>query len=104
MPSTYHDLYLDTRRTLKKAGVDSAALEAREIVCCASHKSKEEFVRDGRLYTSSEIETKVQSMLQRRLQGEPVAYLVGEWEFPYCIAWPQHGIICIQTVYYTVWL
>ncbi len=81
MPSTYHDLYLDTRRALKKAGVDSAALEAREIVCCASHKSKEEFVRDGRLYTSSEIETKVQSMLQRRLQGEPVAYLVGEWEF-----------------------
>lgn len=81
MPSTYHDLYLDARRALKKAGVESATLEAREIVCCASNKSKEEFVRDGRLYASPEIEAGVQSLLERRLQGEPVAYLVGEWEF-----------------------
>ncbi len=81
MPSTYNDLYLDVRRVLKKIGVDSAALEAREIVCCASNKSKEEFLRDSRLYSSPEIEEKVQGLLQRRLQGEPVAYLVGEWEF-----------------------
>ena len=81
MPSTYHDLYLDVRRALIKAGVESAALEAREIVCCASNKSKEEFLRDGRLYTSAEIETTVQALLERRLRGEPVAYLVGEWEF-----------------------
>ena len=52
MPSTYNDLYLDTRRALKRSGVDSAALEAREIVCCAADKHKEEFYRDGRLYAS----------------------------------------------------
>lgn len=81
MPSTYNDLYLDARRILKKADVESAALEAREIVCCASNKSKEEFFRDCRLYASPEIEGRVQDLLARRLQGEPVAYLVGEWEF-----------------------
>ena len=43
MLSTYNDLYLDTRRILKKVGVESAALEAREIVCCAADKNKEEF-------------------------------------------------------------
>lgn len=81
MPSTYNDLYLDARRILKKADVESAALEAREIVCCASNKNKEEFFRDCRLYASPEIEERVQELLARRLQGEPVAYLVGEWEF-----------------------
>ena len=81
MPSTYNDLYLDTRRALKRSGVDSAALEAREIVCCAADKNKEEFYRDGRLYASPEIEARVSALLQRRLRGEPVAYLVGEWEF-----------------------
>ena len=81
MPSTYNDLYLDTRRALKRNGVDSAALEAREIVCCAADKNKEEFYRDNRLYATPEIEARVSALLQRRLQGEPVAYLVGEWEF-----------------------
>ena len=81
MPATYQDLYMDTRRALKRAGVESAALEAREIVCCAANKNKEEFYRDNRLYTSPEIETRVRELLERRLRGEPVAYLVGEWEF-----------------------
>ena len=81
MLSTYNDLYLDVRRVLKKEGVESAALEAREIVCCAAGKSKEEFYRDHRLYASPEIAERVQALLQRRLLGEPVAYLVGEWEF-----------------------
>ena len=81
MPSTYNDLYLDTRRALKRIGVESAALEAREIVCCAANKSKEEFLRDCRLYASPEIEERAAALLERRLQGEPVAYLVGEWEF-----------------------
>ena len=81
MSSTYNDLYLDTRRALKRNGVDSAALEAREIVCCAADKNKEEFYRDSRLYATPEIEARVSALLQRRLQGEPVAYLVGEWEF-----------------------
>lgn len=81
MPATYHDLYMDARRALKQAGVESAALEARELVCCAADKNKEEFLRDGRLYASAEIEQKAQDLLARRMAGEPVAYLVGEWEF-----------------------
>ena len=81
MPSTYNDLYMDVRRQLRKHGVEGAALEAREIVCAASDKTKEEFLRDSRLYSSDEIEEKAQALLARRLNGEPVAYLVGEWEF-----------------------
>ena len=73
MPSTYNDLYLDTRRALKRIGVECAALEAREIECCAANKSKEEFLRDCRLYASPGIEERAAALLERRLQGEPVA-------------------------------
>lgn len=81
MASTYHELYMNVRGALRRAGVESAALEGREIVCCAADKSKEEFYRDRQLYASDEIESAVAVLLQRRLRGEPVAYLVGQWEF-----------------------
>ncbi len=81
MASTYHELYMKVRGALRRVGVESAALEGREIVCCAADKSKEEFYRDRQLYASDGIEQAVEALLQRRLRGEPVAYLVGQWEF-----------------------
>ena len=81
MPKTYNDLYLATRTALKNAGVEAYALEARLLVAYAVGKTKEEFVRDLRLYTSDENEQKIAALLQRRIAGEPLAYLIGEWEF-----------------------
>ena len=81
MPATYNDLYLDARKALKGAGVEQAQLEARELLCLASGKSREEFLRDLTLYASDGVEGKFRSLLARRLEGEPVAYLIGEWEF-----------------------
>lgn len=81
MATTYNNLFLDTRARLKKAGVDAAQLEARELLCYASDKSREQLYRDMSLYVSGDLERRVESLLQRRLSGEPVAYIVGEWEF-----------------------
>ena len=81
MATTYNNLFLDTRARLKKAGVESAQLEAREIICFAADKSREQFYRDMALYVSGELERRVDTLVQRRLSGEPVAYIIGEWEF-----------------------
>lgn len=81
MATTYNNLFLDTRARLRKAGVESAHLEARELVCYAADKTREQFYRDMPLYVSSELEKRVESLVQRRLAGEPVAYIIGEWEF-----------------------
>ena len=81
MATTYNNLYLDTRARLKKAGVEAAQLEARELVCYAADKSREQLYRDMHLYVSSELEKRVEDLVQRRLAGEPVAYIIGEWEF-----------------------
>ena len=68
MATTYNDLTLDIRRQLRQAGIEAATLEARELVCFAAGKDKARLLRDGALYASPEV-------------GEPVAYLIGEWEF-----------------------
>ena len=81
MPATYNDLYLDARKALKGAGVEQAQLEARELLCFASGKDRGEFLRDLPLYASDGVEGRFRGLLDRRLKGEPVAYLIGEWEF-----------------------
>ena len=81
MATTYNNLYLDARQKLKAAGVEAAQLEARELVCFAAGKNREQFFRDMSLYASDEVEAKVADLKARRLAGEPVAYLIGEWEF-----------------------
>lgn len=81
MAITYNNLYMDIRRRLKQAGITAASLEARELVCCGSGKTKEEFFRDAPLYVPPETEEAVSALVERHLHGEPVAYLIGEWEF-----------------------
>ena len=81
MAITYNNLYLDIRQQLRKAGIEAATLEARELVCFGTGKSREELTRDGGLYASPELERQVRSLVDRHLAGEPVAYLIGEWEF-----------------------
>ena len=61
--------------------MDNAQLEAREIVCYAADKSREQLYRDMSLYVSAQLEKRVDDLVKRRLAGEPVAYIIGEWEF-----------------------
>ena len=81
MATTYNNLFLDTRARLRKAGIEAAQLEARELVCYAADKSREQLYRDMSLYVSAELEKRVDDLVQCRLAGEPVAYIIGEWEF-----------------------
>lgn len=81
MPKTYNDLYLDGRRQLKQAGVEAAALESRELLCYASGKDRDSFYQDSRLYVGEDVEQRFGELLERRVEGEPAAYLIGEWEF-----------------------
>lgn len=81
MAVTYNNLYLDARRALKAAGSDNPQVEAQELLCFAAEKNRQELFRDMALYAATPIEERFQALMARRLDGEPVAYLVGEWEF-----------------------
>ncbi len=81
MPKTYNDIYFSVRNALRENGVEAFSLEARILLAAAAGKTTEQLMRDMYLYTSAEIEQRAESMIQRRLQGEPLAYISGSWEF-----------------------
>lgn len=81
MATTYNNLYMDIRQELHRAGIEGATLEARELVAFASGKTRQELLRDGRLYVPQEVEQRAAALVKRHLAGEPLAYLIGEWSF-----------------------
>ena len=78
---TYNDLYLSARARLRQEGVEAYNLEARLLVAKAAGKPVSGLLRDLSLYATPTIESAVQDYLDRRLSGEPVAYITGTWEF-----------------------
>ena len=79
---TLSDLYMQTRRALLiREDADSAAFLARELISYATGKSKEQIIADRQNYVSDDICTAVSALTERVLSGEPLAYILGEWEF-----------------------
>ena len=76
------------REALKKAedalndkGIEDARLEAELIIRGALGIDKVEFiVSDGRILSDEE-SSEIENRLERRLSGEPAAYILGEMEF-----------------------
>ena len=67
---TYNELYINTRNTLKRSGIEAYALEARVLVASAAGKTVQQLLRDLSLYTTDQVEERVGEYTGRRLQGE----------------------------------
>ena len=78
---TYNDIYLQARNALREHGIEGYSLEARLLVATAAGKTAQELMRDLSLYTTPEMAAKVADLTERRIAGEPVAYITGAWEF-----------------------
>ena len=82
MVKTYSQLYLDARKAIMATeDMQSAGMLARQLLCHASGKSQEQVISDRELYASEEICQQMTALTQRLLAGEPLAYILGEWEF-----------------------
>ena len=82
MVKQYGELYLDTRRALLATeNPQDAGVMARMLVCHYSGKSQAEFLADRDLYASEKIVKDVENGLRRLLEQEPMAYILGQWEF-----------------------
>ena len=77
----YNDIYLETRRALKEQGVSNYSIEARVIAALAAGKTPEVLVRDLNLYAGGDTASEARRLTERRLNGEPLAYITGEAEF-----------------------
>ena len=81
MVKNYADLYLDARKALLPMEGSHASNVARELVCAASGKTAEQMIADRELYASEEICELSESFVKRYLKGEPMPYILGEWDF-----------------------
>ena len=75
------ELHLAARRALLPTEGEQASNVARELLAAAAGKTVEALVANLRYYAPEDVETKLQDYLRRYLAGEPLAYILGQWEF-----------------------
>jgi len=79
---TLSELYLQSRKALlSQEDPQSASLLARNLLCHVTGKTQEQVIADRDLYTTEEVCEQMERLISRILQGEPLAYILGEWEF-----------------------
>ena len=82
MVKKYADLYLQTRRALlTQEDEHTAGLMARNLIALYSGHSQEFILGNLDFYAGEEVCDKVERAVKRLLKGEPLAYVLGEWEF-----------------------
>ena len=82
MVKTYSQLYLDARKAIMATeDTQSAGMLARQLLCHASGKTQEEIISNRELYASEEICQQMEELTARLIGGEPLAYILGEWDF-----------------------
>ncbi len=75
-------LYLEARKQLMASeDAQSASLIARNLLCHVSGKSQEQILSDREMYASEQVCLAMEDAVRRTLAGEPLAYILGQWEF-----------------------
>lgn len=75
------DEYLSLRQALTDIGVEEAELEARELTAFALHEQPREIRRWRDMPLDEQTRARLHTLFERRKQDEPLAYILGEWDF-----------------------
>ncbi len=82
MVKKFSQLYLEARRAFMEIeDQETASLLARNLLCFVSGKTQEAIVADREKYACETVCDAMESAVRRILEGEPLAYVLGEWEF-----------------------
>ena len=81
MVGTISEVYLDLRNELRRHGVTSAPLEAKELLAFALEIPRDQMNERSGSYLFDQQLERLEQLKQRRLSGEPLAYIIGEWDF-----------------------
>lgn len=78
---SYFELYEAAKLALQKVDGENAQFTAQQIVAAATDRTVSQLVADYPLSVFQRDILKVSKMVERHLRGEPLAYILGEWEF-----------------------
>ena len=82
MVKTYSQIYMECRRALRAQEEDmDASFLARNLLCHFTGKTMEQLLTGMELYASEEVCRSMEDATRRLLNQEPLAYILGEWEF-----------------------
>ena len=82
MVKTISQLYLDARRELLTQEDDqTAGLMARSVLCHITGMTHEQIIARRDMYVNEDVSVAVDAAVQRLMNGEPLAYVLGKWEF-----------------------
>lgn len=82
MVKKYSQLYLEARRSfMEQEDQQTASLLARNLLCFVSGKTQEQILADREKYACEAVCEAMEAAVNRILAGEPLAYVLGEWEF-----------------------
>ena len=94
MVKQYSQLYLDARnRLMEKEGEQLASQLARHLLCFVSGKTHAQFLQDRSLYAPEEVCHAMEDAVQRVLNDEPLAYILGEWSFYGLNLYVDHNVL-----------
>lgn len=76
------ELYLQARKAfMGQDDANTASLLARNLLCHITGKTQEEILASRDLYATQQQCVEMERSVQRLLKGEPIAYVIGEWDF-----------------------
>ena len=81
LTATYDGLLRDTAAALAAAGIDNVRFEARLLLAHAAGLSVEQLIARGAEPAPADVAPALRRLTARRLQREPMAYILGEREF-----------------------
>lgn len=74
------ELYKSVQQTLESGGVENAAFEAEQLLQSVGI-DKLTLLTEPNAEVSEDILREISARLERRIRGEPLQYILGEWEF-----------------------
>lgn len=81
MSRTLDELLAEAAAKLSDAGVENARREARLLLEGCTGKSRDYILLRGSETADGDVEAKLRRYVERRISGEPLQYILGEWEF-----------------------
>ncbi len=82
MVKKFSELYTDARRAfMTQEDAQTASLLARNLLCHVTGKSQEAVIADREMYAGETVCVAMEQSVQRVLAGEPLAYVLGQWDF-----------------------
>ena len=94
MVKTLSQLYLEARRAfLTQEDEQRASMLARDLLVHVTGKTREQVIAQREMYAQDDVCLAMEQAVSRVLAGEPLAYVLGQWEFYGMTLFVDHNVL-----------